>query len=122
MIIDHTKNIIEVKDVSFAYKNESVLENISFAVHKGDYVGIIGPNGAGKTTLIKIMLSLLKPKTGSVEFFGKKLKDFKDWSRIGYVAQKVTNFDANFPATACEVVKMGFYKKIRALLRKSKAL
>ena len=52
MQVDHTKNIVEVKDVSFSYGLESVLENISFNIHQGDYLGIIGPNGAGKTTLL----------------------------------------------------------------------
>jgi ABC-type Mn2+/Zn2+ transport system ATPase subunit len=56
--VDHTKNIVEVKDISFSFGNERVLENISFAVHKGDYLGVVGPNGAGKTTLLKIMLGL----------------------------------------------------------------
>ena len=60
--IDHTKNIVEVKDISFSYGKERVLENISLSVHQGDYLGIIGPNGAGKTTLLKIMLGLWKPE------------------------------------------------------------
>ncbi len=107
--VDHTKNIVEVKDISFSYSNERVLENISFAVHKGDYLGVVGPNGAGKTTLLKIMLGLLKPESGSINLFGVPLGEFKDWNKIGYVPQKVTNFDSSFPVTVYDVVIMGLY-------------
>ncbi|KKR22006.1 MAG: ABC transporter related protein [Parcubacteria group bacterium GW2011_GWE2_39_37] len=107
--VDHTKNIIEVKNVSFAYEKVDVLKNITLDIHKGDYVGIIGPNGAGKTTLFKVMLGLLKPREGSVSLFGQDLAYFKDWHKIGYVPQKSTNFDSNFPATVRDVVLMARY-------------
>lgn len=106
--VDHTKNIIEVNNVSFSYNGkENVLENITLAIHWGDYIGLVGPNGSGKTTLIKIMLKLLRPKQGTVKLFGQNISDFKDWHKISYVPQKPANFEANFPATVYEVVLMG---------------
>ncbi|WP_372714754.1 ATP-binding cassette domain-containing protein, partial [Ilyobacter sp.] len=45
--------IISVDKLNIAYNGISVLENISFTVKKGDYIGIVGPNGSGKTTLVK---------------------------------------------------------------------
>ncbi len=116
MVIDHTKNIIEVSDVSFFYGADAVLKDISLEVHRGDYLGLIGPNGAGKTTLLKIMLGLLKPTSGSVTLFGQELKQFNGWSKIGYVPQKVANIDPNFPCSVQEVVLMGLYAK-RGLFR-----
>jgi len=116
MQIDHTKNIIEVKDVSFSFKKDNVLRNVSLNIHKGDYIGITGPNGAGKTTLLKIMIGLIRPSLGTVHLFGRDVTLFKDWAKIGYVPQKATNFDPKFPATIEEVVLMGRYKK-RGLLR-----
>ncbi|MCE9585601.1 metal ABC transporter ATP-binding protein [Candidatus Nomurabacteria bacterium] len=107
--VNHSKNIVEVKNVSFSYGSELVLENISFDVHEGDYLGIVGPNGAGKTTLLKIMLGLLKPASGSISLFGTSLSDFKDWRKIGYVPQKATNFDSGFPVSVYDVVLMGCY-------------
>jgi zinc transport system ATP-binding protein len=100
--VDHTKNIIEVKDVSFAYDDEPVLKDVSLNVHKGDYLGIIGPNGGGKSTLVKVMLGLLKPQEGSVKLFN---------TNLGYVPQHAVNFDKKFPATVEEVVSMGLYGK-----------
>ncbi len=114
--INEAKNIIEVKDMSFSYGPNEVLKDITFEIHEGDYLGVVGPNGSGKTTLLKIMLGLLPPSSGSVRLFGKELKDFKEWSKIGYVPQKVTSFDVNFPATVHEVVLMGRYAR-RGLLR-----
>ena len=115
MQVDHTKTIIEIKNVSFSYNGEPVLEDINLNIHKGDYLGIIGPNGGGKTTLLKIMLGLLKPTKGSVLFFGCDVYCFKEWSRVGYVSQKAVQFDSNFPATVYEVVRMGRIAK-RGLL------
>ncbi|MBI4039111.1 metal ABC transporter ATP-binding protein [Candidatus Daviesbacteria bacterium] len=99
---DHSQNIIEINNVSFAYGSEEVLENINLQIQKGDYLGIVGPNGGGKTTLLKCILGLLKPTKGTIKLLNQ--------DRIGYVPQKV-NFDPNFPSTAKEVVGMGMYGK-----------
>jgi len=108
--VDHTKNIIEIKDVSFGYdKNKDILKNINLEIHKGDYIGFVGPNGSGKTTLIKVILGLLEFREGSIKIFNQDLKNFKDWNKIGYVSQRISNFDNNFPLTVEEVVLMGRY-------------
>lgn len=115
--VDHNINIIEVRNVSFSYGREEVLQDINLDIHRGDYIGMVGPNGAGKTTLIKIMLGLLPPSSGTVKLFGQDIKHFKDWNKIGYVAQKATDFDVNFPATVQEVVLMGRFAR-RGLLHR----
>ncbi len=109
--VDHTKNIIELHEVSFAYATEEVVKDVSLNIHKGDYVGIVGPNGGGKSTLLKLMLGLLKPQKGRVKLFGQDIDHFKDWSKIGYVPQK-TYVEMNFPVTVEEVVAMGRYGKL----------
>lgn len=119
--VDHSKNIIEVDSVSFSYGGgEDVLREVTLSIHQGDYVGLVGPNGAGKTTLLRIMLGLLEPPKGAVRLFGTAIGEFRDWSRIGYVPQKATSFDVNFPATVREVVLMGRYAK-RGLFRRTTA-
>lgn len=109
MHLDHSVNIIEVADVSFGYGENVVLKDVNLNIHKGDYVGVIGPNGGGKSTLIKLILGLLRPDKGEIKLFNKSIKDFKEWPKIGYVAQKATNFDPRFPATVMDVVSMGRY-------------
>ena len=74
-------------------------------------MGVVGPNGAGKTTLIKLILGLLPLSCGSIKLFGRDIKDFKAWSKIGYVPQKATNFDVNFPVAARAVVAMARYSQ-----------
>ena len=105
--VDHSKNIIEVENVSFSYGDTPVLSNVSFQVHKGDYLAIVGRNGSGKTTLLKMILGILRPDSGSIRMFGKDVRNIRDRSRIGYVPQKATSFDVAFPATVEEIVLMG---------------
>ena len=121
MPVDHTKNILEVQGVSFSYGDTVVLKDINLIVHQGDYLGIIGPNGSGKSTLLKLMVGLLKPSQGEIKLFGEKLNNFKDWHKLGFVSQRVINFDPLFPATVKEVVAMGRYthKKIWQRLNKT---
>lgn len=109
--IDHSKNIIELKNISFSYGQGEVLKDVNLEIHQGDYYGMVGPNGAGKTTLLKIVLGLLAPTQGEVKLFDTPISEFRDWWRIGYVPQKATNFDVNFPATVYEVVLMGRYAR-----------
>ena len=56
--------MIEVKSISFRYLEDWVLQDISFQVGKGEFIGVIGPNGSGKTTLLKILYRLLSPQKG----------------------------------------------------------
>ncbi|RKD25484.1 zinc transport system ATP-binding protein [Caminicella sporogenes DSM 14501] len=107
------EKIVTVKDLYFGYDEKLILENINLDVFKGDYLGIVGPNGAAKSTLIKLILGLLKPQKGKIKLFGQDIEKFKDWGRVGYVAQKATSsFNSSFPATVEEVVSVNLYPKI----------
>ncbi|HAZ28359.1 MAG TPA: zinc ABC transporter ATP-binding protein [Candidatus Magasanikbacteria bacterium] len=106
-IPEKEKPCIEIKDLNFSYNNNVVLENISFTVKTGEYLGVIGPNGGGKTTLIKIILGLLQPQSGTVKIFGTDINAFAEKALIGYVPQRVSQDIAQFPATVEEVVQSG---------------
>jgi zinc transport system ATP-binding protein len=108
--VDHKHTIIELDRVCFFYTSEEVIKDVSLEIHKGDYVGIVGPNGGGKTTLLKLMLGILQPHDGSIKLFGKEIREFREWSRIGYVPQK-TYLEMNLPVTVEELVSMGRYGK-----------
>ncbi|MBR2082773.1 MAG: metal ABC transporter ATP-binding protein [Elusimicrobiaceae bacterium] len=99
-------SVLKAQDVHFAYTRVPVLEHVSFDVQAGDYVGIIGPNGGGKTTLLKVILGLEKG-SGDIALFGTPLAQFKDWQKIGYLAQKSPVSQSRFPISAEEVVLMG---------------
>ncbi|MDQ0207146.1 metal ABC transporter ATP-binding protein [Alkalicoccobacillus murimartini] len=102
-------HVLEVKDVSAAYRKNKVLEHVSFNVEQGTLTGIVGPNGAGKSTLIKTLLQLHPSLSGDVVFFGHTLKSTK--TRVGYVPQR-GSVDWDFPTNALDVVMMGLYQKI----------
>jgi len=66
------KLVADLRDVSFAYDDHSVIRNLSTRIIRGDRVGIIGPNGSGKSTLLKLILGEIKPTSGKV-VLGTKL-------------------------------------------------
>lgn len=101
------KPIIVVSDLNFSYRDNPVLEHVSFTLEKGDYVGIIGPNGGGKTTLLKILIGILHPQSGKILIEGIPISQFKQKSIIGYVPQRIAQDSAAFPATVYEVVESG---------------
>jgi len=115
--VDHSINVVEVEHVSCFYGTTEVLHDVNLQIHRGDYLAVVGPNGSGKTTLLKVMLGLITPSTGIVKLFGVNIRHFKAWPTIGYVPQKATHFDANFPATVEEVVLMGRFGQ-RGLFRR----
>lgn len=103
--------ILKVENLSFDYSDTSVLRDVSFTLHKGDFLGIIGANGAGKSTLIKIILKILPYSKGKITLFGEDLSRFRDNHKIGYVSQKASSFNSDFPATVKEVVMANLYSR-----------
>jgi len=99
--------IFDVKNLNFSTKEQKILTDISFEIFNGEYVAIIGPNGGGKTTLVRMLLGLNKPTSGEIKIFGKKIKNFKAWYKIGYVPQRASLVDTSFPATVLDIVNMG---------------
>jgi zinc transport system ATP-binding protein len=104
-------SILNVKNLCVRYGSIEVLHDVTFVVEKGDYVALVGPNGAGKTTLVKTVLGLAGKYSGTAELFGQDRKSFKDWSRIGYLPQRIHAFDPLFPAKVKEVVGLGLLSR-----------
>ena len=66
---------LEVSHVSFRYKEDAplVLQDVSFQIDEGDYVGLVGTSGCGKSTLFRVLLGFEKPETGKVYYNGQDL-------------------------------------------------
>ncbi len=82
---------IEFKDVSFRYKDEWVLQNLSFSVKKGETVAIVGPTGAGKSTIALLLPRLYDIQSGEILIDGKSIKSYSQRSlreNIAFVPQK----------------------------------
>jgi len=98
--------IVDIQNLSIDYSGIKALDNISFGIDEGDFLGIIGPNGAGKSTLFKCMLGLHTQYDGTIKVFGNDIRDSRKYLlQIGYVPQKPV-VDRNFPATIREVLSM----------------
>lgn len=99
--------IVSTELLSCSYREGRVLEDISFQVQRGDYVGVVGPNGSGKSTLIKALLGLVDINSGSASLFGTTLSAFRGWHKIGYLPQSLHLVNPVFPATVHETVGLG---------------
>ena len=103
--------VVEIDHLTIQYPDVKAVDDVSFTVNRGDFLGIIGPNGAGKSTLFAAMLGLNTKYKGTIKFFGTDTRKSKNYLKeIGYVPQKPI-FEKNFPATVNDVVKMGLQKE-----------
>lgn len=93
--------LIKCENITLAYDNHTVVEDLSFDVNSGDYLCIIGENGSGKTTLMKAILGLKNVSNGTISF-GDGLRK----NEIGYLPQQ-TGIQKDFPASVFEVVISG---------------
>jgi zinc/manganese transport system ATP-binding protein len=78
-------NVVELDHATVKLGGRAVLENASFAIGPGEFIGVLGPNGAGKTTLMRAILGLLAPSAGSVRVFGRSPQ--RGDRAIGYLPQ-----------------------------------
>ena len=103
--------VVEIEHLTIQYPDVKAIDDVSFTVNQGDFLGIIGPNGAGKSTLFAAMLGLNAKYKGTIKFFDTDIRKSKNYLKeIGYVPQKPV-FEKNFPATVNDIVKMGLQKE-----------
>jgi len=104
-----TEPVVALRDVSLGYDSTAVLEHVSLAIQRGEFVALTGPNGAGKTTLLRGMLRLIPVLAGRIEYGFDHIAN-----PPGYVPQR-ESLDPIFPITVFEVVLMGTYAKLPPL-------
>jgi zinc/manganese transport system ATP-binding protein len=97
-------DVVCVDDVSVTLGGRTVLDEVSFSIRPGEFVGLIGSNGAGKTTLLRVILGLQRPAAGQVHVDGGG-RSRQDKS-LGYVPQKVL-LDPDLPMRARDLVALG---------------
>jgi len=102
--------LINLKHIHFSYPGgRDVFQGLCFRLMDGERIGLIGPNGSGKTTLFHIIMGLLRPSSGSVEIFGKQIKEEREFQgirqRIGLLFQDPD--DQLFSPTVLEDVAFG---------------
>ncbi|MDQ7081893.1 MAG: ATP-binding cassette domain-containing protein [Aquificota bacterium] len=98
--------VIEVSNLDFSYDGKNkVLDGVSFGVNRGEFVRHSRSERSRKTTLFKVLLRFLKPLSGKIRLFGKDIRSFREWNRIGYVPQRLS-VEQNFPATVEELLNL----------------
>jgi len=71
------ESVLTVSGLTKQYGSIRAIDDVSFSVDRGTVIGLLGPNGAGKTTTINMVLGILEPTRGSIEIFGKNLKEHR---------------------------------------------
>ncbi len=99
--------MLKVENLTFSYNNKCIIENLSFKVDKGDFVGIIGPNGSGKSTLLKNIYRGLTPDSGGVYLDDKDIFKMSHKSTAQKVAVVSQENELHFDFKVEEIVAMG---------------
>jgi ABC-type multidrug transport system fused ATPase/permease subunit len=103
---EQVSTVIRSEHVGFAYGEESVLEDVSFSVHRGQTVAIVGPSGGGKSTMLKLLLGFYPVEEGRLYLFEQ---DLNHWSlpsareKMAFVAQDTYLF----PVSIAENIACG---------------
>ncbi len=105
--------LVEVEGVTFRYKGEPVLREVSATVPEGELLGIVGPNSSGKTTLLRLMSKVLSPEAGTIRLGGKDLRALRRADVARSVAVVPQDMPVAFPYTALQVVLMGRHPHAR---------
>ena len=85
-------SVIEFNNVSLAYGNRLILDNINFRINEGQIFGMLGPNGVGKSTIFNLITGLISPQNGKIKIQGSDVTQYPIYLRskkfkVGYVPQ-----------------------------------
>ena len=98
---------INVKDLSYKYREKFVLEGVSLEIREGEVLGILGMNGSGKTTLLKNLNRNLSPESGAVYLDGDDLQDIHKKDIARSIATVPQGNEIRFAFTVEDIVTMG---------------
>ena len=96
-----------LENITVAYGEKTVLENLNINIDEGEFVGIIGPNGTGKSTLIKAITDIIEVKDGNIILNGKNNVKIGRKERARLVAVVPQEFNTDFEFKAFDIVMMG---------------
>jgi lipopolysaccharide export system ATP-binding protein len=88
----HIKTAVEFDNISLAYGERLILDNINFKINEGQILGMLGPNGVGKSTIFNLITGLISPKSGKIIMGGSDVTNYPIYLRskkfrVGYVPQ-----------------------------------
>ncbi len=88
----NNNSIIKFENISLAYGNRLILDNINFNINEGQIFGMLGPNGVGKSTIFNLITGLITARTGKIKIAGEDVTNYPIYLRtkkfkVGYVPQ-----------------------------------
>jgi iron complex transport system ATP-binding protein len=98
---------IRAEGIVAGYDGRAVLHGVSLEVRAGEMLAIVGPNGAGKSTLLRVLSGALKPRQGSVEFFGRPIASYERRAIARSLATVAQENTVAFQFSVMEIVLMG---------------
>lgn len=101
---------LRLRDINAGYNGRIQLRDVSIDIDDRDFVGIVGPNGGGKTTLLRVILGLLPPYSGTIEYL--RNGERADSLSVGYLPQ-TRDIDTDFPISVGDIVASGMNSPCR---------
>ncbi len=98
---------VYLNSVRFAYSGGFALAGVDLRIERGEMVAVLGPNGSGKTTLLKLMLGLLRPQAGEVQFEGGAMARMERQDLARAIAMVPQEISLSFALLAAEVALLG---------------
>ena len=98
---------IDVKNITFEYRNNPVLNSISFSATTNDFICVLGKNGAGKSTLLKCISKILKAKSGEILIDNKSINKFTSKKYAQIVSFVPQNYSPIYSCSVSEFLLMG---------------
>jgi iron complex transport system ATP-binding protein len=105
--------LLQATDISFGYDGLLVLQQVTVAIGRGDFLGLLGPNGSGKTTLLKVLAGMLRPDRGQVRLHGRPLSGLTRGEIARQLAVVPQETRLAFEYTVLEIVLMGRHPHLR---------
>ena len=99
--------IFLVESISWIVESKTILDDISFSIKQGEFVGLIGPNGAGKSSLLRCLYGKNKPTSGTVFFREKRLQNYSRREVAQHIAVLVQEPPTQFDLSVYDVVALG---------------
>jgi iron complex transport system ATP-binding protein len=102
--------ILELDNVGFMYsRNMELINNLTFSLHNGEFIGLLGANGSGKSTILKLASGILNPSEGHIKLWGKSLQSYKNKDRAKLLCYLPQLLDMYVPFRVKDLVTMGLY-------------
>ena len=104
---------LDVQSLSVTLGDTTIVKEASFAIDRGEFVGIIGPNGSGKTTLLKALRGLYPTSGGDVLWDGKSISSLSDKEIAHHVAYMQQSVNVSFDYEAIDIVMTARYPYLK---------